>query len=78
MHIQYTLWTLHDQEATHWYFVGPTLVPTIAYEVFKFIKEVKVIVDNTHMLGTTKEKHDATLEQILPRAKQQNLKLNKE
>ena len=47
-------------------------------EMFEDIEGVEVVVDDIIIWGTTQEEHDTTLEKVLQRATQRNLKLNKD
>ena len=47
-------------------------------EIFNGIEGVEVIVDDLLIWGENKEQHDERLKQVLERARQKNLKLNKE
>ena len=47
-------------------------------EIFSGIKGVKVIVDDLLIWGENQQQHDERLRQVLERARQKNLKLNKE
>ena len=50
----------------------------IMSEMFEDIEGVEVIVDDILVWGATVEEHNARLEQVLKRAQQRNLKLNKD
>ena len=47
-------------------------------EMFEDIEGVEVVVDDIIIWGTTQEEHDTTLEKVLQRATERNLKLNKD
>jgi len=47
-------------------------------EMFEDIEGVEVIVDDLLIWGENESQHDARLRKVLERAKQRNLKLNKE
>ena len=47
-------------------------------EMFGDIEDVEVVVDDLLIWGTTEEQHDSRLENVLQRARQHNLKLNKD
>ena len=47
-------------------------------EIFSGIKGVEVIVDDLLIWGENQQQHDERLRQVLERARQKNLKLNKE
>ena len=51
---------------------------SIMSEMFEDIQGVEVVVDDLLIWGTTEEEHDARLEEVLRRAQQRNLKLNKD
>ena len=46
--------------------------------MFEDIDGVEVIVDDLLIWGTTEEEHDRRLKEVLERAKQRNLKLNRD
>ena len=49
----------------------------IMSEIFEDIQDVEVVVDDLLVWGETDEQHNKRLTQVLERAKQRNLKLNK-
>ena len=51
---------------------------SIMSEMFEDIEGVEVVVDDLLIWGETEEEHDSRLEKVLQRAKQRNLKLNKD
>ncbi len=47
-------------------------------DIFEDTEGVEVVVDDILVWGTTIEEHDTRLEQVLQRAQERNLKLNKD
>ncbi len=59
------------------------LLPTISFkqimtEMFEDLQGVEVMVDDILVWGTNQKEHDERLKKVLQRAKQRNLKQNKE
>ena len=57
---------------------APDVFQTIMSEMFEDIDGVEVVVDDVLIWGETEDEHDLRLWKVLERAKQRNLKLNKE
>ena len=57
---------------------APDVFQAIMSEMFGDIEDVEVVVDDLLIWGTTEEQHDSRLENVLQRARQRNLKLNKD
>ena len=74
-----TLNCTHQLAATHSKYPRPKdIFQSVMTDIFSDIKGVEVIVDDILIWARNEEEHNTILRKVLERARQRNLRLNKE